>query len=110
VPKCHKHGKYFSVTIVLLCISIVIFGVYDIIRLQMAQVSSEGNSERYNEAERENDENPEYAKYHESIACNCPLILPRFTTISQTHPSSLSFSYNYLFRKVPSRAPPSLKS
>ena len=110
MPKCHKHGKYFSVTIALLCISIVIFGVYDINRLQMAQVSSEGDSERYSEAEKETDENPEHAKYHESIACNSLLILPRFNAVLQTHPSLLSFSCNCLFKEVPSRAPPSLKS
>jgi len=110
VPKCHKHGKYFSVTIALLCISIVIFGVYDINRLQMAQVSSEGNSERYGEVEKEIDKNPEYAKYYESIACSSPLILPHFNTVLQTHSSLSSFSCNCLFKEVPIRAPPSLKS
>jgi len=107
--KCHKHGKYFSITIALLCISIAMFGVYDINRLQMAQASSEPVSERYSEAERENDENPEQAKYHEGIACSSPLLLLRFNTIFQTHSSSLSFPYNCLFREVPSRAPPRLK-
>ena len=104
--KCHKHGKYLSMTIVLVCISIAIFVVYDMSRLQMAQASTETVSERYSEAEKETDENPEHAKYHESIACNSLLILPRFNAVLQTHPSLLSFSCNCLFKEVPSRAPP----
>ena len=104
--KCHKHGKYFSLTIALLFISIAIFVVYDMSRLQMAQASTETVSERYSEAEKETDENPEHAKYHESIACNSLLILPRFNAVLQTHPSLLSFSCNCLFKEVPSRAPP----
>lgn len=108
--KCHKHGKYFSLAIVLLCISIAVFGVYNINRLQMAQVSNEGDSERYCEAERENDENPEQAKYDESIACSFLLILLRFNAVFQTNSSLLFFPYNCLFREVPSRAPPSAKS
>ena len=110
MPKCRKHGKYFSLAIVLLCISVAVSGVYNINRLQMAQVSSEGDSERYCEAERENDENPEYAKYYESIVCNSSLLLPRFNTVLQTHSSLPSFSCNCLFKEVPSRAPPSAKS
>ena len=106
MPKCHKHEKYFSLTIALLFISIAIFGVYDIKLQQMAQASTETVSERYSEAERETDENPEHAKYHESIACNSLLILPRFNAVLQTHPSLLSFSCNCLFKEVPSRAPP----
>ena len=110
MPKCHKHGKYFSVTIVLLCISITVLGVYNINRLQVAQVSNEEVSERYGEVERENDQNPEYAKYYESIVCNSSLLLPRFNTVLQTHSSLSSFSCNCPFKEVPSRAPPSLKS
>jgi len=108
--KCHKHGKYLSLTIVLVCISIAIFVVYDMSRLQMAQASTEKVSERYSEAERENDENPEQAKYHESIACASPLLLLSFNTVFQTHSFLLSFPYNCIFREVPSRAPPRSKS
>lgn len=106
MPKCHKHGKYFFVTIVLLFMSIAIFGVYDMKLQQMAQVSGTEVSERYSEAEKETDENPEHAKYHESIVCNSLLILIRFNVVLQTHPSLLSFSCNCLFKEVPSRAPP----
>lgn len=106
MPKCHKHGKYFFVAIVLLCITITVCGVYNTNRLQMAPVSNEEVSQRYSEAEKETDENPEYAKYHESIACNSLLILTRFNVVLQTHPSLLFFSYNCLFKEVPSRSPP----
>jgi len=110
VPKCHKHGKYFSMTIALLFISIAIFGVYDIKLLQIAQVSGTEVSERYSKAEKETDENPEHAKYHESIACNSLLILPRFNAVFQTYPSLLSFSCNCPFKEVPNRSPPAVKS
>ena len=108
--KCRKHDKYFFVIIALLCMSIAIFGVYDINRLQIAEGIVEGRSERYNEAERDNDENPEDVKYHEGIVFDCLLISSHFSTLLQNHSSLPSLFYNCPFREVPSRAPPLLKS
>ncbi len=108
--KCHKHSKYFFVIISFLCMSIAMFGIYGINRLQMAEGIVEGRSERYNEAERDNDENPEDVKYYEGVVFDSFLISSRFSTLLQNHSSLPSLFYNCPFREVPSRAPPLLKS